>query len=154
MVREKIDGLIATAMKERDNKVLGVYKLIKSDLVKAEKDGVEMTDANEIKILSKMRAQREDSIKQYTEGGREDLAEQEKFELGVISELMPKQPTEAEVIQSTLTAIHQYQNEKGNDYVMSMKDMKPILTAVQSEYPAASGKTVSAVMKGYIVKKG
>ena len=70
-----INRYIAEAMKKRETDRLGTLKLIKAELVKAEKDGIKLDDAKETKILLKMIEQRKDSIAQYLKGGREDLAE-------------------------------------------------------------------------------
>ena len=75
MISSKLNELIAYAMKNHENEKLTVLRLIKSEFTKAEKDGVVLNDVSETKILLKMASQREDSIKQYLDGGRIDLAE-------------------------------------------------------------------------------
>ena len=54
MLHTEIDKLIANAMKERNIELLNVLKLIKSEMVKAEKDGVTLDEISETKILLKM----------------------------------------------------------------------------------------------------
>lgn len=147
MLYEKIDEMIASAMKNHETKRLSTYKLIKSELSKAYHNGTEMSEENEVKILMKMAAQREDSIEQYTKGNREDLANEEKEELQILNAFIPKQPTEEEVIECTEGIIAEYVDSMDNDYVLSMKDMKPILQKVLRIYPSASGKIISQVLK-------
>ena len=65
MLHTEIDKHIAFAMKERNMDLLNVLKLIKSEFVKAEKDGVTLDEISETKILLKMLSQREDSIPIY-----------------------------------------------------------------------------------------
>ena len=79
----QINDLIKEAMHNKDMRLLGVLKLIKSEFVKkqteAGRSNKELTEEEQIKILLKMISQREDSIKQYNNCGRQDLAEAEKL---------------------------------------------------------------------------
>lgn len=147
MIKENLNKYIADAMKSKEAKKLEVLRLIKSELTKAEKDGIEINDASELKILLKMISQREDSIAQYEKAGRNELAENEKEEIAIINKYVPKQPTEEEIEEHTRHMIHTYLSEKGDGYKLSMKDMKPIFTLVQRTYPTANGKVVSKVLQ-------
>ena len=86
------------AMKNKNASELKTLRLIKAELMKAEKDGVELNDLTIFKILTKMVSQREESYKQYVEGNREDLAIVEKEEMDVIKTFIPKQPSDEEII--------------------------------------------------------
>lgn len=108
MLHTEIDKLIANAMKERNIELLNVLKLIKSELVKAEKDGVTLDEVSETKILLKMLSQREDSIRQYVDGGRKDLADNEQKEIDIIKQFVPEQPTDEEIEEYTRTCISTY----------------------------------------------
>ena len=145
-----INKYIAEAMKAKDREKLSTLKLIKAELVKAEKYGITLDDAKEAKILMKMVDQRKESISQYIKGGRNDLAEAEQKEIDVIKEYIPEQPTDEEIEAYTNDAINNYVIEKGDDYQVSMKDMKAILSIVQEKYPMANGKIVSNVLKNKI----
>ena len=81
-----INKHIAEAMKSKDREKLSTLKLIKAELVKAEKDGVKLDESKEAKILMKMVDQRKESISQYIKGGRNDLAEAEQKEIDVIKQ--------------------------------------------------------------------
>lgn len=98
----------------------------------------------------KMVDQRKESISQYIKGGRNDLAEAEQKEIDVIKEYIPEQPTDEEIEAYTNDTINNYVIEKGDDYQVSMKDMKAILSIVQEKYPMANGKIVSNVLKNKI----
>ena len=145
-----INKYIAEAMKAKDREKLSTLKLIKAELVKAEKDGITLDDAKEAKILMKMVDQRKESISQYIKGGRNDLAEAEQKEIDVIKEYIPEQPTDEEIEAYTNDVINNYVIEKGDGYQVSMKDMKAILSIVQEKYPMANGKIVSNVLKNKI----
>ena len=142
-----INKYIAEAMKSRETERLGTLKLIKAELVKAEKSGVALDDTKELKILLKMIEQRKDAIEQYTNGGRQDLAEIEKKEIDVISEFIPEQPTEEEIEEYANDIITKIIAQNDADWRLSMKDMGIVMTAVKEKYPTANGKTISKVLK-------
>jgi uncharacterized protein YqeY len=145
-----INKHIAEAMKAKDKEKLGTLKLIKTELVKAEKNGVTIDEATEVKILMKMVDQRKESISQYIKGGRNDLAEAEKKEIEIIEQYIPEQPSDEEIKNYTNDAITHYIEQNDADYRISMKDMKAILSMVQEKYPMANGKIVSNVLKNRI----
>ena len=126
-----INKRIAEAMKSKDREKLNVLKLIKAELVKAEKDGITLDEAKEAKILMKMVDQRKESISQYIKGGRNDLAESEQKEIDIIEKYIPEQPTDEEIEKYTKDAINAYIEQIGLTYKVSMKDMKAILSMVQ-----------------------
>lgn len=142
-----INKCIAEAMKSRDKERLDTLKLMKTELVKAEKSGVKLDDSKEVSILLKMIDQRKDSIEQYLKGGRADLANWEQKEIDIIKQYIPEQPTDEEIENYTIEAINKYIEQNDSDYIISMKDMKPILTMVQEKYPTANGKIVSKILK-------
>ena len=145
-----INKHIAEAMKAKDKEKLGTLKLIKTELVKAEKNGVAIDEATEVKILMKMVDQRKESISQYIKGGRNDLAEAEKKEIEIIEQYIPEQPSDEEIKNYTNDAITHYVEQNDADYRISMKDMKAILSMVQEKYPMANGKIISNVLKNRI----
>lgn len=150
MLHKDINKLIAEAMKNKNNELLNVLRLIKSEFTKAEKDGISLDEVSESKILLKMASQREDSIKQYMEGNRQDLVENEQKELDIIKEYIPKQPTEEEIVEYTSATITAYKVAKEEGYKLSMKDMKPILNIVQEKYPSVNGKIVSQTLQNFL----
>lgn len=152
MLYTEINKLIANAMKERNIELLNVLKLIKSELVKAEKDGVTLDEVSETKILLKMLSQREDSIRQYIDGGRKDLADNEQKEIDIIKQFVPEQPTDEEIEEYTRTCISTYVLTKKEGENLSMKDMKPLMNIVKEKYPSANGKIISKVLGSFIKK--
>lgn len=148
MISNKIDKLIAEAMKQQNKEELKVYRLIKSKLVEFETSGknVKMTEDEEFKILRKMISQRLESKKIYEDTGRNDLAEAEAKEIEIISKFVPNEPTEDMVRE----IIFEYKNSLGTDYDMSVKDTKKILEKVKEKYSVANGQVVSKVLKEFI----
>lgn len=149
MLTEKLNSLIAEAMKAGDKERTEVLRLIKTALVNVEKSGVKLTEDTELKTLMKMVSQREESIKQYTEAGRDELAQQEAYEIGVIKEFIPEQPSDDEVNGYIDMVIAEYRAT--HDESLSMKDMKPIMDIVKVQYNLPTvGKLVSARVKAQI----
>ena len=143
MLKERLDSLIAEAMKNKDNERVNVLRLIKSEIVKKEKEGKEFTEQVEANVLLKMMAQREDSISQFKQANRMDLVENETKELEIIKEFAPKQVSEEEIVAETERVI----STLGT---ITMKDMKNILSEVQNKYPTANGKIVSQIVKKHV----
>lgn len=86
------------AMKSGDKRRLGAIRLILAAIKQREVDErIELDDTNVLAVLDKMVKQRRDSIEQYENAGRNDLAEQESFEISVLSGYMPAALTEAEI---------------------------------------------------------
>lgn len=146
MLHEKIDGMISEAMKNKNHTLLEVLRAIKSEFLLKEKEKNEqigLTESVENKILLKMASQREDSINQYRKANRNDLVESEMKELEILNEFIPKMPSDEDIIKETEKVIEGF----GSDYVLSMKDMKRVMSEVQKTYPMANGKVISTVIK-------
>lgn len=142
-----INKEIAIAMKSKERDRLNVLKLIKTELVKAEKSGIVIDDAKEISILLKMIEQRKDSIAQYEKGGRTDLADDEKKEIEIIKQYVPEQPSDNDIEKYTNEVIDIIYKQNDAEFKLTMRDMKMILSIVQEKYPTANGKIVSTVLK-------
>lgn len=143
MLKDRIDSLIAEAMKSKESEKVAVLRLIKTELVKKEKEGKELTDLIEANVLMKMVSQREDSIDQFSKANRMDLVEKEQRELDILKLFAPKQVSEEDIISETEKVIS---NMGGS---VTMKDMKNILSEVQKVYPTANGKIISQVVKNH-----
>jgi hypothetical protein len=87
-----------TALKAGDKRRLGAIRLILAAVKQREVDErTELTDPEVLAVLEKMLKQRRDSISQYEQAGRTDLAEQEAFEVGVIQGYLPAALGDAEI---------------------------------------------------------
>ena len=122
MLKNEIDALIQGAMLKKENDRVETLRMMKSQMLVAEKSGEKYTDQTEMKLLLKMKASIEDSIKQFTDGGRPDLAENEKKGLAILQEFLPKEASEDEIRDYTDQVI------TCMDCPVSMKDMKFILS--------------------------
>ncbi|AVP99678.1 glutamyl-tRNA amidotransferase [Ahniella affigens] len=88
-----------TAMKGGLKEKLGVIRLINAAIKQREVDErITLDDSQVLAVLEKMSKQRKDSIEQYSNAGREDLAEVERAELVIIQAYLPAQLSEAELL--------------------------------------------------------
>lgn len=143
MLYNQLNSLIAEAMKNKENDRVAVLRLIKAELLKKEKEGKPLDETIEASVLMKMVSQREDSINQFKQANRMDLAENEQKELDIIKEFAPKQVSDEDITIETEKVIA---NMGGT---VTMKDMKNILAEVQKIYPTANGKLISQIVKSH-----
>jgi len=86
------------AMRGGDKRRLGVIRLVMAAIKQREVDErIELDDAAVTAVLDKMAKQRRESIAQYSKAGRDDLVEQENFELELLKTYLPEQLEEAEI---------------------------------------------------------
>ena len=116
------------AMKAKDAQRLGTVRLLLSAMKQREVDErIELADADILAILEKMLKQRRDSIAQYEAGGRQDLADVEKFEISVLSGYMPQQLSAEEVAAAVAEAITAAGAKGPQDMGKVMAVLKPKL---------------------------
>ena len=154
MLKENINNLIAEAMKTHQSDRLETLRLIKNQLLVLEKSGHPYTEESELKTLMKMVSSHEDSIKQFEDAKRQDLADKERLELNIIKEYIPEQPSDEDIEKYTNEVIEQYMvnNSLSNDD-LGMRHMKPIMELVKAKYNTPNvGKIVSNVLKNKIFK--
>jgi hypothetical protein len=101
-LKKQIIADLTAAMKAKEADKLTVLRSIKTEIQKVEiaqrhGDAVELDDAGVLSVLTKAAKQRKDSIEQFEAANRQDLADKELFELGVIETYLPKQMNEEEI---------------------------------------------------------
>jgi len=107
-IQSKIKDEMKLAMRAKDKLRLGTIRLMQSEFKRIEVDErIELDDARVLAVLDKMVKQRRDSAKQYTDANRPELAEQENFEIGVISEFLPQPLSDDEIASLIDDAISQ-----------------------------------------------
>jgi hypothetical protein len=86
------------AMKSGDKQRLGVIRLINAAVKQREVDErIELDDTQVLAVLDKMLKQRRDSVAQYEQAGREDLAAQERYEIGICQDYLPAALDDGEI---------------------------------------------------------
>ncbi|MFL4990142.1 MAG: GatB/YqeY domain-containing protein [Microvirga sp.] len=152
MLRERFTTEMKEAMKAGEKGRLGAIRLIQAALkdkdIEARGAGKEpLSDEEILALLQKMVKQRQESITMYEQGGRAELAQQERDEVTVISSYLPQQMDEAE----TKAAIEAAIAETG---AASMKDMGKVVAALRAKYAGrmdfakASGLVKDLLPKG------
>ncbi len=97
-LKARINDDMKTAMRAKDAPRLSAIRLLLSAMKQKEVDErVELSDADVVAIIDKMLKQRRESITQFEKGGRQDLAETEKFEVGVLQAYMPQALSDDEI---------------------------------------------------------
>jgi uncharacterized protein YqeY len=97
-LREQLNEDMKSAMKSREAQKLGAIRLLLAAVKQREVDErVTLDDAGVIGVVEKMIKQRKDSISQYEKAARQDLADQEKFEIGILEAYLPQQLSQAEI---------------------------------------------------------
>lgn len=105
-LKEKITEDMKAAMRAKETARLGVIRLLLAAMKQREVDErITLTDADVLAVIDRMLKQRRDSISQYEAAGRQDLADAEKFESGVLQGYMPAQMSEAEIAAAVDEAI-------------------------------------------------
>ncbi|MEM7773613.1 MAG: GatB/YqeY domain-containing protein [Cyanobacteria bacterium P01_A01_bin.37] len=149
-LKDRISEEIKTAMKAKDKirleTVRGIKKLIleKESDVRA-KGQDELTEEQELAILTQLAKQRRDSIEQYTKAGRDELAEKEAQELTILEEYLPAQLSEAE-IEAVIEGLIAKTGASGP------KDMGKVMGPAMKELKGkADGAKVQALVKSKLV---
>ena len=143
-LQQDIMTAMKAAMKSKDQTALAALRAVKSEILLAQTETgskEEITEDQEIKILSKLVKQRKDSAAIFSEQNRADLAEPELAQAEVISQFLPAQLSEAEiekVVVDTITATG----------AAGMKDMGKVMGMVNQKLAGqADGKTISTIVK-------
>jgi uncharacterized protein YqeY len=137
-LKEQISQDTKAAMKARDKQRLGTLRLLGAAIKQKEVDDrVELSDDDITAIITKMIKQRKDSAEQYQQAGRDELAEQELYEIGVLESYLPEPLSEAEldaVIQATV-------HETG---ASSMADMGKVMNALRPKIAGRADMSVAS----------
>jgi len=141
-LREQLNEDMKSAMKAREADKLGAIRLLLAAVKQREVDErVTLDDAGVIGVVEKMIKQRKDSISQFEKAARQDLAEKEKFELGILEAYLPQQLSPAEVEAIITEAVASTGAKSAADMGKVMGVVKPKLAG-----RADMGK-VSALVK-------
>jgi uncharacterized protein YqeY len=141
-LKTRIQDDVKAAMRSKDKDRLTTLRLITAAIKQKEVDErIDMDDAAVITVLEKMVKQRKDSITQYSQAGRDDLAAKEQAELDLLQTYLPAQMSEAELT----TLIDKAVADTG---ASSMKDMGKLMGVIK---PQVAGKAdmglVSKIVK-------
>ena len=146
-LKERITEDMKAAMRASDKERLSTIRLVQAAIKQREVDErITLDDAQVIAVLEKMVKQRRESIAQFEQGGRKDLADKERREIDLLQAYLPAQLSEAEVDALIRDAI-------GATGAGSIKDMGKVMAAVKAKAAgradmAAVGARVKAALGG------
>jgi uncharacterized protein YqeY len=133
MVRDDLVASLKEAMKAKDKRKTATLRLILAAIKdrdiasRSDGSGDGVSDEEILQILSKMIRQRRESITMYEEGGRLELAEQEREEIGIIEQFLPRQMDEVEIEAACARVI----DETG---ASCLKDIGRVMGALKSRH--------------------
>ena len=143
-LKERIREDMKSSMKGGDKERLAVIRLIMAGIKQIEVDRrIELNDAQVIEVLDKMLKQRRESIKQFNDAGRNDLAEVEMAEVDVIQDFLPQALTDAEIDAMIMDAI----SDTGAG---SIKEMGKVMAVLK---PKMTGRADMSVVSSRIKAK-
>jgi uncharacterized protein YqeY len=145
-LKETITNDIKQAMLNKNNTLRDTLRMISAEIKQLEVDKkITVSDDNVISILNKMAKQRKDSIQQFQQGGREDLASIEINELEIITTYLPAQLSEEEIDVHINEAIASLGATSPQDMGKVMGALKPLLNG------KADMGIVSAAVKSKLI---
>jgi len=149
-MREQFNSMLKTAMKAGDRRRVDTLRMINAGLkdrdIEARGTGKIVSDDDILALLQKMVKTRQESLAIYSQAGRTDLADQEREEIAIISEFLPKALSEDEVKAAIAAAI----TETG---ATSIKDMGKVVGLIKTKFPgqidfAKASGLVKAMLAG------
>ncbi len=130
-LRDKINIGLKDAMKAKDNRKISTLRLINAAIkdqdIALRAESKELSETDITQLLSKMVKQRQESAHIYEEGGRLELAEQEREEITFIEAYLPRQLDAAEVEKAISDAI-------SDTKATSIRDMGKVMGALKMQY--------------------
>jgi uncharacterized protein YqeY len=135
MLREKINNVLKTAMKAKEQTKVSTLRLINAavkdrDIADRTKGGVDeegISDDRILQLLQSMVKQRRDSIEAYNKGGRPELAARESEEIEVIQQFLPEQLDDDEMTAAVMAVIKEIGAE-------SLKEMGAVMAKLREDY--------------------
>jgi uncharacterized protein YqeY len=134
---EQINADLKKAMLERDELTRDTLRMVKSELLTLDKP-------DDLAVLSRAVKSRRDSIKSYIEGGRQDLADKEQAEIGVIERYLPKQLSEDEAREAIAAIVA----ELG---VSTKKELGRVMKEIKARFPGEVDGKLAASIAGQLL---
>lgn len=127
-IKERINSDLKDAMRARDQHKLDALRLITAAIKQIEVDErIEVDEARMLVILDKLAKQRNESITQFKSAGRDDLVQQEQFELDILHQYLPEPLSDAEITQLVDQAFIDVDAKAMSDMGKVMAQLKPLM---------------------------
>ena len=142
MIQDQIDGLIKSAMLNKQASALRAYRAVKTAFIeyKTAKNAKPLDEIAEINIIRKMISSREDAMQQYEAAHRLELAKAEEEEITYLKSMLPPEVSEEDIrvyAESIIT-------EKG------MQNMGRYIKILKEKFPTADGKLIATIVKSLL----
>lgn len=135
MLKQRLRDDMKAAMKAQAKERLGAIRLINAAIKQREVDErIELDDTQVLTVLDKMLKQRRDSIAQFEQAGREDLASKERFEVEICQGYLPAALSEREIASLIAEAI-------ANTGATGTKDMGKVMGVLKPELRGRANMT-------------
>ena len=141
-MKEQLLQDLIEAMKEKDILKKDTITMLRAAILQVEKDSQKVLTEDEMSaIVAKEVKKRKESVKEYEDAGREDIANNLKREIEILSKYLPEQLSEEEIAKMVEDAI----SESG---ATSPKDMGKVMSILRPKTAGkADGKLVSDIVK-------
>ena len=146
-IKQDLMAALKEAMQNKDTLKKDTITMLRAAILQVEKDGQKELSENEMQaIVAKEVKKRKESIVDFEKGGRQDLVEQTNKEIEILSNYLPEQLSEAQVVElvvATISAVG----------ATGMKDMGKVMGALREKTAGkADGKLVSDIVKAELAK--
>ena len=136
---DKVNAQITAAMKAKDAPRLSTLRMMKTAMVnKSVEKGRDLEDAEVLQVVSSLVKQRRDSVEQFANAGRTDLAEKEAAEIAVLEEYLPPAATAEDIDAAVAAAVAETGATSPKDIGKVMKAVMPKLAGKN-----ADGRTIN-----------
>jgi len=144
-LKARIQDDVKNAMRARQREQLAALRLVTAAIKQREVDErIELNDEQVLAVLDKMVKQRRESLEQYRQAGRDDLADKEQFELDLIQTYLPEPLSEqelADLIRATIAEVG----------ASNIRDMGSVMNALRGQVQGrADMKAVSQAVKAQL----
>ncbi|CAA0120673.1 putative protein YqeY [BD1-7 clade bacterium] len=144
IIKDTIKAAMKEAMRAKEKERLSTIRMIQAEFKRIEVDErIEIDDERVLVVLDKMSKQRRDSMSQFQDAGRDELAAKEQADLDVIQSFLPAQLTADEIDQIVAQAI----TDSG---AASMQDMGKVMAIVK---PQIQGRADAGAVSGIVKAK-
>ena len=142
MIQNQIDGLIKSAMLNKQTSALRAYRAVKTAFMeyKTAKNAKPLDESAEINIIRKMISAREDAIQQFEAASRLELAKAEAEEIVYLKSMLPPEVSEEDIRAYAESVII----EKG------IQNMSKYVKVLKEKFPTTDGKLISTIVKSLL----
>ena len=146
MINEKISTMIMDARKTREKEKLSAYQDLKNEFLKYKtaEDAKPLDEEAEINIIRKLVKECQNAAVMNNDGKHDDLVKSNVAEAEILSELLPKEPSDEEI----KNVIEEFIN--GLDCDFDRKQMGNCIKFVKGKLPSADGKKTSTLVQSYL----